>query len=50
MTKSRFLEPPLSELQDKRNIADYKAGVSKKTAKQQLKDAKELVYLILEVI
>ncbi|MBM2817281.1 MAG: hypothetical protein HW421_4043 [Ignavibacteria bacterium] len=40
----------LKDLQDKRNIADYKTGVSKKTAKNQLNDAKEFVELILGVI
>ncbi|MBM2815765.1 MAG: hypothetical protein HW421_2527 [Ignavibacteria bacterium] len=33
-----------------RSDADYKSGVSKKTAKQQLKDAKDFIELIFEVI
>ena len=40
----------LRELQHIRSDADYKHGVSKKIAKQQLKMAQELVKQILEVI
>jgi len=40
----------LPEMQRHRNNADYKDGVTKKTAKQQLKDAKEFFELIIEVI
>ncbi len=40
----------LGDLRDKRNIADYKSGVSKKVAKHQLEYAKELVFIIFEVI
>ncbi|MBM2815310.1 MAG: hypothetical protein HW421_2072 [Ignavibacteria bacterium] len=40
----------LFELQYYRNNADYKKGVSKKDAKQQLKNAKEFVEIILEYI
>lgn len=37
-------------MQDIRSDADYKSGLSKKTAKQQLKDAKEFIEIIYEVI
>ncbi len=40
----------LGELQRKRNIADYKSGVGKKEAKEQLNNAKEFVEIILMVI
>jgi uncharacterized protein (UPF0332 family) len=40
----------LKELQDKRNKADYHEGVSKKIAKKQLLQAKELVEIIFEVL
>jgi len=40
----------LGDLQDKRNTADYKAGISKKVAKEQLKNAQELIEIILKVI
>ena len=40
----------LLEMQAIRSDADYKSGVSKKTAKQQLKDAKDFIELIFEVI
>ena len=40
----------LSELQNKRNIADYKAGVSPKIAKSQLRIAIEFVNIVKEVI
>lgn len=39
-----------SELQDKRNIADYKSGISMKLAKNQLKLATEFVNVVNEVI
>lgn len=37
----------LKELQGKRNIADYREGVTKKVSKTQLSLAKELVEIIL---
>ncbi len=40
----------LKDLQDNRNLADYKTGISKKNAKQQLKDAVEFVELIKGVL
>jgi uncharacterized protein (UPF0332 family) len=40
----------LQDLQNIRSDADYKNGVSKNTAKQQLKNAKDFVEIILEVI
>jgi hypothetical protein len=40
----------LKILQENRNIADYHEGVSKKTAKKQLLQAKELVEIIFEVL
>jgi len=40
----------LKELQGKRNIADYREGVSKKVSKSQLSLAKELVEIILRVL
>ena len=40
----------LKDLQDNRNLADYKTGISKKNAKQQLKDAIEFVELIKGII
>ena len=40
----------LSDLQDKRNHADYRFGLSKKVSKQQLLNAKEFVNLVLKVI
>ncbi len=40
----------LKELQGNRNIADFHEGVSKKTAKKQLLQAKELVEIIFEVL
>jgi uncharacterized protein (UPF0332 family) len=40
----------LPVMQNHRNNADYKGGVSKKEAKQQLKDAKEFFENLIEVI
>ena len=40
----------LSEMQDKRNNADYRTGVSKKIARVQLNDSKEFVGILLERI
>ena len=40
----------LPDMQDKRNNADYKSGVSKKDAKKQLNQAKEFFELILGII
>jgi uncharacterized protein (UPF0332 family) len=40
----------LKGMQDIRSDADYKSGVSKKDAKQQLKNAKEFLDIIMEVI
>ncbi len=40
----------LSDLQDKRNHADYRLGVSKKVSRQQLFNAREFVNLVLKVI
>jgi uncharacterized protein (UPF0332 family) len=40
----------LPEMQDRRNNADYRKGVTKKIAKQQLKDAKEFFELMSEII
>ncbi len=40
----------LGDLRDKRNTADYKSGVSKKVARQQLIYAKEFVDIVFEVI
>jgi uncharacterized protein (UPF0332 family) len=40
----------LNDLQKIRNDADYKNGINKKTAKQQLKEANELVELILGIL
>ena len=36
-----------SDLQDKRNSADYRVGISKKVSKQQLEKAKDFVEIIL---
>jgi hypothetical protein len=45
------LKSYLSDLQEKRNTADYKIiDVSKKLAKQQLEKAKEFIKIILKVI
>ena len=38
------------ELQKKRNKADYQMGISKKEAAEQLKCAKEIIEIILEII
>jgi hypothetical protein len=41
----------LKELQEKRNIADYKfTDISKKLSKQQLEQAKEFVEIIIKVL
>ncbi len=40
----------LSDLQNVRNLADYKNGVSKKLVKEQLAKSKEYVELIMKVI
>ena len=40
----------LSDLQDKRNHADYRMGVSKTIAKKQLREAKEFLEIILGII
>ena len=40
----------LKDLQDKRNIADYKNGISKNISKQQLNNAKEFIELILGIL
>jgi len=40
----------LFDMHKVRSYADYKCGVSKKDAKQQLKDAKEFFEIIMEVI
>ena len=40
----------LATMQDNRNSADYKDGVSKRIAKQQIKDANEFFFVINELI
>ena len=44
------LKSYLGDLRDKRNTADYKTGINKKSAKSQLDYAKQLVTNIFEVI
>jgi uncharacterized protein (UPF0332 family) len=40
----------LNELQNNRNLADYRDGINKKTSKKQLLDSKEFVTLVLKEI